>query len=423
MENINMKKIRRLFSIKLLKILSLILFTLCFILYGFFDITTSKQTYHIGYDRTASKVFLVALVVICFVCIALCFIDKKYRCKKFLKYLFKDYSFIYYASIFGILLCAFISIFVNKTSIELFFTQGIYYISFIIITLFFKFLLFGDDISQSVFNRAILLLFFFYYFILLFYFFYLLGKPMSSGNFRIPVLSHIFFPMSLIPSLKILLGKRVFIIYLILFPLLFLSDKTSVFIIFIVYVLSDFFNSNIYHKNKKLCNILMLILTIIILVFIVVSNIWVDSFLFKKFSFQTIIVNSGRLQNWTAVFDGMKSFSFIDYIFGKGTSATTLVNNGTAAHNDFIEFLYDYGVIGLIFALSFAYYFIYSSIKHAQNRNRILIAFYVLLFMLISAIFSNANMLLCIGFAFIPYYEEAKKVELEQTEVFYEVYI
>lgn len=374
--------------------------TTLIVLYGFFDITTSRQTYHIDYDRTTSKILLLSIIVFSLLYCIVCLVTQKYRTKGFFDYFFSDYFAVCIVSIACLIISDSISFFINKVSFSVFSSTAIYYVLFISLSVFMKFWSFDNPQRQKTFLYSSLIIFFFYYFFILFYYFYIQGRPMSSGGLRIPVLSHVFFPLSLIPSLRILLKQKIAYIYLLFFPLVLIADKTSVFVVFVVYVASDLLHSTLFGSYKKQIKTTLWCFAIIVILLLLVANFAPQqSFLYKKLSFNSIILNSGRLQNWTNIIKEFKNFSLKNFIFGKGTSATTLVNYGTAAHNDFLESFYDFGLLGFASMISFASYFLINAIKAKNDsRHSLLLAFYVLFFMMISAIFSNANLLLCFSF-------------------------
>lgn len=371
------------------------------ILYGFFDITTSQQTYHVNYDRTASKIFLLLIIAFSLFYCLMCLISQKYRSKDFFNYFFSDNFAIFIISIVCLAVSELISYFINKFAFSALVTTVIPYVVFVSLSTFMKFWSFENSPRQKTMLCSTLTIFFFYYFFILFYFFYIQGRPTSSGGLRVPVLSHIFFPLSLIPSLRILLKQKIAYIYLLFFPLVIIADKTSVLIVFAIYVASDLFNSTLFAAYQKHIKIIAWCFAAAVAFILIFANFTPQqSFLYRKLSFNAIILSSGRIQNWTNIIKDIKNFSVKNVLFGKGASATTFVNFGTAAHNDFLESFYDFGLLGLASMISFASYFLVNAIKiQNDSRHNLLLACYVCFFMLISAIFSNGNILLCFSFS------------------------
>lgn len=375
-----------------------------FTLYGIFDITTSRQTYHLSSNRLPSQIMLILLNVCAFVGIVIFVSSFILRKKNIFKLFHFEHYFLYF-SILGLIVCAFLSLLVNKTSLKNFSIEVIYFVSFFLLTLYFFIASSEVKLKRRNVMAILLFLFFMYYFFLLFYYFYLQGRPTSSGSLRVPVLSHVFFPMSLIPSIRHYLKNKVFYIYIVSLPLVIIADKASVFLVFFAYFVGDFIHSSFYKKNKVIFRVFLIFCAFGFAGLLVVANTLPGSFLYSKLSFYAVIYQSGRIQNWTNIGSDFKNFSLLQFFIGKGTSSTLLVNYGTAAHNDFLEYFYDYGILGLLSIVVFWLYFLIRCAKEYKNReiDWFLLFLYVSLFMCISAIFSNANLLLTFsvsGFAF-----------------------
>lgn len=57
---------------------------------------------------------------------------------------------------------------------------------------------------------------------------------------------------------------------------------------------------------------------------------------------------SGRVDIWSKVFVLLSNNNIFEWIVGHGYLGVSRFSNSTAAHNEFLEYLFDYGVIGLI---------------------------------------------------------------------------
>lgn len=364
------------------------------LVYAVSDMLTSRQTYHLDEpNRILCKVSLIAINFSAFASILLMFFYKK---QSFIELIKKNILFV--LSLVGICFCIFISFLIHKQSVSLFFTALIYPVSILVISIWFASLIKFDLLPKIILKFCLLILFYLYLFFCLFFYFYVLGKPMSSGGLRIPVISHVFFCCSLLPILRIFLNKKeMLIVYISFFPIMFLSDKSSVLIIFLIYVISDLYQTYIKNFREKLFIVLISLFFIGLVGLLILSNVWKDSFLYNHLSFYSVVIKSGRLQNWSAILGDLKNFTALDYLFGKGIGATLLCNNGTAAHNDYIEFFYDYGIIGLLLLLFFVFSLIFK-IKTSKNDNEkqssLLLFIYVFIITMISSLFSNNNLLL-----------------------------
>lgn len=83
-----------------------------------------------------------------------------------------------------------------------------------------------------------------------------------------------------------------------------------------------------------------------------VNDTYLDNRLFDRFSDLSEDGGSGRDQIWEYVLNAYQNSDFTDQVFGHGHYKVSLLGHATAAHNDFIEVLYDYGFIGLIIYLA-----------------------------------------------------------------------
>ena len=66
---------------------------------------------------------------------------------------------------------------------------------------------------------------------------------------------------------------------------------------------------------------------------------------------------SGRVPLWNDVFRSLERFSFADIILGKGYGSIKLTGH-TNAHNDALQMLYEYGIIGLTFYIIMLSFFL-----------------------------------------------------------------
>lgn len=375
------------------------------------DIFTSRQTYfYEGENRNLSKISLIFLILFSVLIIVISFcLNKKETIEYFKRYHYLSFAF------FSLIAAVAISSLINKNSFSSLLTYIVY-----IIALYFFVTSFSLISSCGFFKKEEILYFFVVIFYLylclcLFFYFYTIGKPMSSGNLRKPIISHIFFPCSLIPFFhRQLPFKKMLLIYLSFLPVLILANKMSVMLIFLAYVFFDIYESAFFQERKKVRNVVLVAFLLILFFIIIVSNVTKNNFLANTFSFDAFFLESGRLQNWITILSDLKNFSFINYLFGKGVGATLVVNYGTAAHNDFIEFLYDFGILGLATLVSLCISLVLFIKKNNVIREDIdknLLFFYLFLFMLISTIFSNAMFLLFITLGLkCEYYDKSNKL-------------
>lgn len=382
-----------------------IFFVFSFLFYAFGDLVTSGQTYHYQADRKLSYVslgFLVASLVI-----GIIFLIIKSIKNNSLSKLLKNINPLLFLSIIVIILLEILSGFINKVSFSTIFLVVLYPIIFLMIYIFFIGINF-HGLDKKLLFSSFLLFFIFYSLFFIFYFFYIQGKPTSGGGLRIPTLAHVFFLLSIFCYLRRFLTERTkIILYCFTIPIVLLSGKMSVTIILLVYLFSDLINSTFFERNKKIMRIVLISIFAIGALIILVSNITKNNFLADNFSFESLLY-SGRIENWSNILPNMKNFTAIEWLFGKGPSATLQYNKGTAAHNDFIEFIFDYGVLGLMgfLCLILSFFIQFLKQKAPYKRELGLSIVYLLILDFISAFFINMNML----FMVLPTHNEKIQV-------------
>jgi O-antigen ligase len=179
-------------------------------------------------------------------------------------------------------------------------------------------------------NYASILLSYGFIFVLLFYF---------STRKVIHILS-----MILILGVQVLIASRAGII-----------SSLGAFIIFII----------IYTRGIKIK------LFSIFLLFILIFSVYFafdTNTLFDRFQDQEDVSSAGdRTGIWETSFKNFKSQSIFTIIFGQGFFNGTLnLSDGTSIHNNYLEVLYDYGIVGLFIYL-ILFYFIYSKGSMSQK--------------------------------------------------------
>lgn len=78
---------------------------------------------------------------------------------------------------------------------------------------------------------------------------------------------------------------------------------------------------------------------------------------------------SGRSLLYADVWRSLSESNFLEIVFGHGYLGVNRVIGHTAAHNDFLEYLYDFGLIGLVFLVSLHVYVIKQIIMLYRRRH------------------------------------------------------
>ena len=206
----------------------------------------------------------------------------------------------------------------------------------------------------------------------------------TSGEHSSPM-----FPFMLIPFIGLLEKKRyLFISLIIMLFISFLESGRTIFILTMLVLLYSIIK--IYGEKTGAKGIV--IIGLIFLVSLVSGLcLYKYSLRFTGYSFIEKTIDAGdshRIELYKNVIDKYFKNGFINIIFGSGFMSTTLINRyNFMAHNDFLEMLYDYGVIGFsLFILWFITLFkeLTKSRIHRKNIASIFIAIYILILLCFS---------------------------------------
>lgn len=152
----------------------------------------------------------------------------------------------------------------------------------------------------------------------------------------------------LVIAMQVLFKQRKAILYMIL-PLFccFMGSSRSYLVVGVLLFLISWY---IFCENKKLFNISLIPILIIVLVFIAETSIGakieytLDDNNYGDFWFR---VSSSRSQLWVVCMTQWWKTDFLNQLFGSGFGYTAELT-GLWAHNDYIEILCSFGILGLI---------------------------------------------------------------------------
>lgn len=198
---------------------------------------------------------------------------------------------------------------------------------------------------------------------------------------EIGVTNSIFDVLALYPLIFLIKGKKNKIIITILVALsVVLSAKRSAIIIFLLMMI----NSNFYkisfrktlRKIKKLFILLPLILPII---YIKLDYI---RLVLNRFSLDKLEGGSGRTSFYGTIISSLNSKDIVDLILGGG-SGTTIRLLGTGAHNEWLFYINDFGIVGLFLQICLHIFLIkkiYKSRKNVKNIYLVISNVYIMIF-------------------------------------------
>lgn len=198
-------------------------------------------------------------------------------------------------------------------------------------------------------------------------------------RFRVGVLSFVmvsnaYYSLCLMPFLPLVTKKKWVIVsgYALVGVIIVFSSKRLGLIAYLAYLLVVIFYDSIKQKNAFGLLKFFLIIMISIVIFAAVYTK-----LQSKYGLNIIerILNlskdggSGRDDMYREILQGMKGSSLLEWIFGHGygTTGTVMLKHDTA-HNDFLEILFDFGLLPTLFFVAFYIGLLVDSLKMFRER-------------------------------------------------------
>ena len=129
------------------------------------------------------------------------------------------------------------------------------------------------------------------------------------------------------------------------------AKRTAFFALLAIAFVPELLGYADYKNNRKRISRICLLLILCIIFYFVVEHYsnTMSSNLFLRLTHLTEDGGSGRVQIYEKVWSAYKNEDIIHRLLGHGFNGVSLTTNiGTSAHNDFLEILYDYGVVALV---------------------------------------------------------------------------
>lgn len=238
------------------------------------------------------------------------------------------------------------------------------------------FLLISDDPSILYGMKFIFILIFF---IGAYFFFEQWMNPkLIEGDEEQRRFNLVFFPLLTTPWILLLKNRWIKnFLFVGLFIIVILSQKRSAFIIMLIMLL-PYLISEVKACQKKLLAIVFL--GILISAFVVVSAIYSetnDNNIVERMNNISDDEGSGRVPIYFAVLAMQDRSSPSEYLFGHGHFSVRRDSPFfMSAHNDFLEILYDYGILVFVLYLLFWYYVIKTLIRLYREKSEYSISYF-----------------------------------------------
>lgn len=138
---------------------------------------------------------------------------------------------------------------------------------------------------------------------------------------------------------------------IILLGFVFISFKRTSLVVVSLSLFVYYYLKYVKGKQSKNRRILFVFLFVVLFVLIVILNDYTENFFVYRFSIALKTGGNGRLDLWKNTLDAFGESNMLEKLIGHGFDAVE-ANLGQSAHNEYIEILYDFGIIGFIIFLS-----------------------------------------------------------------------
>lgn len=309
----------------------LILFLLLF-LYAISDMQNSSVTYNAGSDRSSVYFFLIAIILF------LGINDIFYLIKNNWKY-----------TVTPVFICLLL-IAVWITVLDIFrhvslwtaFTHLGLCSMWLLGYMFFQFLFEYKQAYLGKTSQCFLVIFILYVGAILYYFY---DVQIRMGH--IPVLNLAYNVVVVVPWLFGLITekKRAVIIILSMIAIILSLKRGALIVLPLMFIVGLLVEA----KRKKKVNstlIKIILFVILFIIIVVIVNSQTNGFLFERFSADELESGSGRTEIYKMAWENISKRGVFDLIVGLGSGSSARIV-GTGCHNEWLEFLFSFGIVGL----------------------------------------------------------------------------
>ena len=236
---------------------------------------------------------------------------------------------------------------------------------------------------------------------------------LSDNNFA--VTGYIYYIIILVPALFMISAKFFRVICIAIALLMILTSFKRGAIIILPIMCSIYIYSSYKLQNKKTLNLLFVLMFLFLFLFLLftVVDTFTDNVLSSRFSKEEIADGSGRYDIYSYILSELSHRRFEEWFFGTGGDSV-LKTLGISAHNDWLEFIFCYGIIGGLLYLSLIISLFGRFLQLLRMRSRYasywgMIFIYVLLISFFGAFYFSHSTLYV--FLFLGYLEKKSLLE------------
>lgn len=325
----------------------LYLFFILYLMFTIADLQTSAQTGNAGANRLTTHLILIAFSLYLFIFLAI----------NIRKITLVQPLISLCLMFFWIFICNAI----NKIAMWSNIVQLNMSALWIMVYLFFE--MYSQQKNIAINLQKILLFFLCFYSIATVYFFI---KMYVSLN-RIPVLNLIYYAVSIIPWLR-LQNEKIKKIYFAFFIFVLVSMKRGAIIAFpVMWLIDSYVTNKIMNRKKSINKILKYIIALVIIAgVLLLADHLSNGFLSQRFTLEELSTGSGRTDLYSIAINEISNRNFVKLLIGSG-SASSVALLGTGVHNEWLEMLFSYGLIGLFLYVTLIFGLLYR-LKRIKTR-------------------------------------------------------
>ncbi|OPZ88841.1 MAG: hypothetical protein BWY74_02968 [Firmicutes bacterium ADurb.Bin419] len=185
---------------------------------------------------------------------------------------------------------------------------------------------------------------------------------------RTAVVNYVYYNIVLLPWIMLISSKAIrnvgFIVIIIMVQI---SMKRGAIIVLPVMLIVHYLvDGKVNHRKIKNIFKLLVVISIVFIGLIYVNNLY-SNFLGNRFTAEALESGSGRNEIYKLALDNIINRNAVDFLIGLG-SGSTLQYIGAAAHNDWLEFIFSFGFIGILLYLLFFVALVSKTFKLIKNN-------------------------------------------------------
>lgn len=210
--------------------------------------------------------------------------------------------------------------------------------------------------------------------IVIMFIFYVFAALYASYNIqktynRIAVINMVYDVLVFLPWITLIQNKKKRLLGIIIISVIVLISMKRGAIIALPIMLSMSYVIEGIIKNKKKTYIVRIVgLLSLFFIGLVIFNYLTDGYIISRFTYESLSTGSGRVNLYNIALEDIKNRTFINSLVGKGSGSSVQLL-GTGVHNEWIEFLFSFGIIGVFLYFNLFISLVKTNIKLIKRRS------------------------------------------------------